>query len=172
MIALQHLSPLIGLIFIVGLIAAAYSTADSALTSLTTSFCVDFLGLNKESNDNDDNSMKKRWGVHIAFSVVLFLIIIIFHWLNNDAVINGLFKAAGYTYGPILGLFSFALIFGKRSMNSWAVLISCLMAPVLTYWLDSHDLFCGFKLGFLNLLLNGLLSFIGLWIASKWIWKR
>lgn len=165
MIALNHLPPFIGIAFVLGLVAAAYSTADSALTSLTTSFCVDFLGMDQS---HQPNQRQKRLMVHIGFSVVLFLIIVIFHALNNQAVINGLFKAAGYTYGPILGLFTFA-IFSRKKINPQghiAVIVACLIAPILTYLLDINDLFCGFKLGFLNLLLNGLISWILIFMVA------
>ena len=167
LIAFEHLPSSIGLIFIVGLIAAAYSTADSALTSLTTSFCVDFLDIQNRNDWDEVEKTRNRYMVHIGFSIVLFVIIVLFHALNSDAVINGLFKAAGYTYGPILGLFAFALIFGKSSLNNKMVIGACILAPILTYWLDVNDMYCGFSLGFLNLLLNGMLSFIGLLIASK-----
>ena len=169
MIALNHLSPFISLAFILGLIAAAYSTADSALTSLTTSYCVDFLDMEAGSAQERDDTIKRRW-VHVAFSILLFLVIIVFNWLNNDAVINGLFKAAGYTYGPILGLFVYALIRKKHKGPDpkWAIILVCVIAPILTYILDINDLFCGFKLGFLNLLLNGLISLL---LISLVYWK-
>jgi len=165
LVALEHLSPVISIAFVLGLVAAAYSTADSALTSLTTSFCVDFLKMDTSSKPTD---RKRRLMVHIAFSIILFFIIIIFHSLNNDAVINGLFKAAGYTYGPILGLFIYALFFAKKISHAGhiGIIVACLLAPILTYWLDVNDMFCGFKLGFLNLLLNGILSLLLLSIAA------
>lgn len=167
-IALQHLSPWVGLVFILGLIAAAYSTADSALTSLTTSFCVDFLDLDEEEA-HTSKAEKTRWSVHIGFSVLLFGIIVLFHQMNNDAVINGLFTAAGYTYGPILGLFVHALIWPHQrlSRSHWLLIILCFVAPVITYVLDTNDLFCGFKLGFLNLLLNGIVSFVLILLVKK-----
>ena len=165
MIALEHLSPTIALIFVIGLIAAAYSTADSALTSLTTSFCVDFLGIHKK--EGLETGRSTRWKVHLLFSFILFIIILLFHWVNSDAVINGLFMAAGYTYGPIVGLFTFALIFKHRKLNQAGVLITCLLAPILTYVLVVNKMFCGFELGFLNLVLNGILSFIGLILVTQ-----
>lgn len=113
-IALRHLPPVAGVLFVLGLVAAAYSSADSALTALTTSFCVDFLGMNEVSNeDKDDETLiadrKRRLQVHIGFSVLLFGVILAFRQINNDAIITQLFKAAGYTYGPLLGLFAFGL---------------------------------------------------------------
>ncbi|MEL6922544.1 MAG: sodium:solute symporter [Bacteroidota bacterium] len=166
-IALQHLSPGIGIIFLLGLIAAAYSSADSALTALTTSFCIDFLDFEKKKLNTDPAELKKtRLKVHVAFSAILFVVIIVFNLINNDAVINGLFTAAGYTYGPILALFCFGM-FTNRSVRDQLVLPVCLAAPVLAYILDRNDLFIGFELGFMILLLNALLTFIGLFLISQ-----
>ena len=165
-IALQHLSPFVGVVFILGLTAAAYSSADSALTALTTSFCVDFLGMQKEGGDA--STRKTRWIVHIGFSVVLLLVILVFNAMNDDAVINNLFIAAGYTYGPLLGLYTFGM-FTKRKVNDQLVLPVCIAAPVLSYLLNQfrNELLGGFEFGFLILAVNGLLTFIGLWLISK-----
>ena len=105
--------------------------------------------------------------VHLAFSVVLFLAIIIFHSLNNDAVINGLFKAAGYTYGPILGLFTFGLT-TKRQIKDKLVIPLALSAPILSYIIDtnSKEWFNGFTFGFFILAVNGLITYFGLWLLS------
>lgn len=166
-IAMNHLPPFIGITFILGLIAAAYSSADSALTALTTSFCIDFLDFEKKERSE---SLKKKLRIitHISFSVLLFLTIIIFKALNNDAIINELFIAAGYTYGPILGLFSFGML-TKYQIHDKGALLVCIGAPLLSFiineksniWLD------GFEFGFLILALNGILTFLGLLIISK-----
>jgi Na+/proline symporter len=166
-IAMNHLTPLIGATFILGLIAAAYSSADSALTALTTSFCVDFLDFEKKERDENDKR-KIRLIVHLGFSLVLFLVIVVFKALNNDAIINELFIAAGYTYGPILGLFTFGLIMRRKVRDKYVIWI-CLAAPLLSYiinrnsslWLD------GFEFGFLILALNGILTFLGLLLIAK-----
>ena len=166
MIALEHLSPVIGIVFILGLIAAAYSSADSALTALTTSFCVDFL--NFEKNGEEEGVKKKnRIIVHIGFSLLIFSLIIIFNSLSNAAVINKLFEWAGYTYGPLLGLFAFGLFTDLKFRDNYQVILVCLAAPVITYILASNDLYIGFKLGFLNILLNGILTFLGLYLLSS-----
>lgn len=165
LLALNYLSPAVGVFFILGLIAAAYSSADSALTALTTSFSVDFLGLHKK----EDNAAARRTRliVHIGFSIILLLMIVLFNVINDDSVINNLFKAATYTYGPILGLFSFSIL-TKRGIKDQYVIPICIMAPLITYYLDTHsvELFNGFKFGFLSLLLNGILTFLGLWMIS------
>lgn len=160
----QHLGSGTAIVFILGLIAAAYSSADSALTALTTSFCVDFLGFEK-SEESEDEKKRKRFFVHIGFSVLLFLTIIIFNAVNDDSVITKIFQLAGYTYGPLLGLFAFG-IFTNLKVQDRFVLIICLIAPVITWFLNVNDLFINFKLGFLIILLNGLLTFGGLWAIS------
>lgn len=169
-IAIQHLSPLAGITFVLGLIAAAYSSADSTLTALTTSFCIDFL--NFEKKDQSEAEQKKiRTRVHIGMSAMLFVIILFFGALNNSAVINSLFKAAGYTYGPLLGLFAFSLLTRrhiKDGMGKWIVVI-CVLSPIISYIIDTNSAqwFFGFKLGFLIIALNGLLTFTGLWLISR-----
>jgi Na+/proline symporter len=166
-IALNYLPETVGIIFLVGITAAAYSSADSALTGLTTSFSVDFLGLNR--SDKPEHVLKRiRMIVHFSFSVVLFLAIIIFHSLNNDAVINGLFKAAGYTYGPILGLFTFGLTTTRTIRDKWIIPIA-IMAPILSYIIDSNskEWLNGFTFGFFILAVNGTLTYLGLLLISK-----
>lgn len=166
-IAINHLGPSIGVIFILGLIAAAYSSADSALTALTTSFCIDFLDF--ERKDRSEAEKKKtRLKVHIAFSLVLFVVIVLFKLLNNDAIINQLFRAAGYTYGPLLGLFTFGMFTKINIRDKWVWLI-CIIAPLLTVFIDlnSEALLGGFKFGSMLIALNGALTFIGLWLLKK-----
>ncbi|MCB9048188.1 MAG: sodium:solute symporter [Lewinellaceae bacterium] len=166
MLAMRHLPTFVGVLFVLGLIAAAYSSADSALTALTTSFCVDFLGFEK-SEVSEDSKQRTRFFVHIGISFLLFVIIIIFHSIHNEAVISSLFVAAGYTYGPILGLFAFGLM-TRREVRSVLVVPVCLAAPVLSYFLDKYSgqLFFGFQFGFLIIALNGLITFLGLWMIS------
>lgn len=165
-IALQYLSPVVGLIFMIGLMAAAYSSADSALAALTTSFCVDFLNMEDNGKTEAENRRTRFW-VHLGFSFVLMLAIFVFKALNNDAVINELFKAAGYTYGPLLGLFTFGMLTRRQIRDQWVVAV-CVAAPVLTWVLvDLAARYFSFQFGFLNLALNGLLSFLGLWLISK-----
>lgn len=162
-IALNHLNPVMALVFIIGLLAAAYSSADSALTSLTTSFCVDFLNFEK------GNAPKKtRYIVHIAFSFILFLSIIIFRLLNNDSVVWEIFKAAGYTYGPLLGLFSFGLLTKFKVPDFFPVTIVCIVSPVICYFINKYstEIFNGYQVGFELLLFNGLLTFLGLLFLS------
>lgn len=162
-IALNHLNPMMALVFIIGLLAAAYSSADSALTSLTTTFCVDFLDFEK------GNAPKStRYIVHIAFSFVLLFVIILFRQFNDDSVVWEIFKAAGYTYGPLLGLFGFGLLTKRKVPDLILVLIVCIIAPIICYFINKFStvIFGGYQVGFELLIFNGLLTFIGLWILS------
>ncbi len=166
LLAIQHLGPLVAISFIIGIMAAAYSSADSALTSLTTSFCVDILGFEK-STESEEVKKKKRLAVHIGFSIVLFAVIILFEAINNEAVIKGLFTAAGYTYGPILGLFCYGMFTKNKLPDAWVPLV-CIAAPILTYFINSNSevLFGGLKFGFLIVVINGLLTFLGLLLLT------
>ncbi len=162
-LSLTQLPAIAGIVFILGLTAAAYSSADSALTALTTSFCVDFLGFKE-----DDNRRNIRYIVHIGFSIILFLVIIVFRMLNNDSVINSLFTLAGYTYGPLLGLYAYGLFTRKSISDRWVPAVA-VISPVLCYIISSHSKvwFNGYTFGFELLILNGLITFIGLAILQK-----
>ncbi|GJM34267.1 MAG: sodium:solute symporter [Saprospiraceae bacterium] len=188
MIALQNLSPAVGIIFILGLIAAAYSSADSALTALTTSFCVDFLNFEKIAR-SEEEKQGIRLRVHIGFSFFLFLLILVFRSLNNEAVINQIFIAAGYTYGPLLGLFCFGMFTNLKlreylDLSNYQitsklppalqkinlVAVICLLSPILSFIVDkySSEVLYGFQFGFLIIALNGLITFVGLlWISYR-----
>ena len=165
LLAIQHFSLAAGIFFILGIIAAAYSSADSALTALTTSFCVDILNFN-EKTEKDKKRIRIR--VHLMFSVLLLLVIIVFKVINNESVIKSVFTAAGYTYGPILGLFAFGL-FTKFAIKDRYVLVVAILAPIISFILDlnSAKWFFGYKIGFEILIINGLLTFIGLLIINR-----
>ena len=164
-IALEHLNPAIVMIFLLGLIAAAYSSADSALTALTTSFCVDFLDF--EGKEQTPRLKQTRWMVHIGFSVVLFLVIIVFSRLNDKSVINELFTAAGYTYGPLLGLYAMGLFTKIKIQDPFAPII-CILAPILTFVINSNsEAWFNYKFGFELLIMNGLITFLGLLAISR-----
>jgi SSS family transporter len=165
LLALGHFNQFAGILFLLGIVAAAYSSADSALTAMTTSFCVDFLGFEKKEIKNNE---KVRMLVHVGFSLLLFLVILVFNSINDSSVINSVFTAAGYTYGPLLGLFSFGL-FTKRPLTDKYVPVICVLSPLLSYLINinSESLLWGYKFGFEILLLNGLLTFLGLWAISS-----
>jgi len=154
-------------VFVLGLIAAAYSSADSALTSLTTSFCVDFLGFEKDKNTSEDRQKKTRFLVHIGFSFLLFLVILAFYFSAERAIIDLIFVIASYTYGPLLGLYTFGF-FTKREVIDKFVPIVCLAAPVLSFIINyySETLFFGYVFSYELLILNGMLTFFGLYALS------
>lgn len=166
LLALNHLGLFASIVFILGITAATFSSADSVLTTLTTSFCIDFLKFDP-SLENAKNT-RTRHLIHIIFAVLLLAVIIIFQKINNDAVINSVFTAAGYTYGPLLGLFSFGL-FTKFNVKDKIVPIICIISPIIVWILDTNSVnwLNGYKFGFELLMLNGLITFIGLYIFKK-----
>lgn len=163
-IALNHLGEFAGIIFVIGLISAAYPSADGALTSLTTSVCIDFLNFQQLTDENKKKKM--RYVVHISFAILILIVIVIFKSLNDSAIIEKLFKAAGYTYGPLLGLFA-AGLFTKMNLKDKWIPIICVLSPIICYLLNenSSQWFGGYQFGFLILPLNGLLTFIGLYLV-------
>ena len=155
----------LAMVFILGIIAAAYSSADSALTSLTTSYCVDFLDIEKKPK-NKQKQIRKR--VHITISIILVIVVVIFDKLLDKSVISGLFTIASYTYGPLLGLFFFG-IFTKYKVKEQYVLLVCILSVIISYLLKENapKWFNGYHFGFELLGLNGLMTFIGLWFIRK-----
>jgi Na+/proline symporter len=155
---------LVGVMFLIGITAATYASSDSALTALTTSFSIDFM--NVQNKTEAETIRIKNW-VHVGFSVVFVIVILIFHSVNSSDLITAIYKIASYTYGPLLGLFAYG-IFSKRGVIDKAVPFICIAAPLLTYFtvqlIESN---VGYKFGFENLLLNGLYTVIGLAIFGK-----
>ena len=164
-LALGHFPQIVGLVFILGIIAITYASADSALTALTTSFCVDFLDF---KNRSEHERVRMRYIVHVGFSVLMVLVILAFDVLNSDNVVTAVFKVAGYTYGPLLGLYTFGL-YTKRAVRDRFVPLICVVAPLLTYIIsdNSIDWFWGYEFGFEVLILNGFLTFTGLMAVSS-----
>jgi len=165
LLALDHFSVFAGITFLLGITAAAYSSADSALTALTTSFCVDILGF---GNWDSEKHKRDRILVHLGFSLLLFVVILIFRAINDQSVISAVFTIAGYTYGPILGLFAFGL-FTRIEVRDNLVLPVCLASPIVSYLLNiySEELLGGYNFGYEILMVNGLLTFIGLFLIRK-----
>ncbi|MCU0400140.1 MAG: sodium:solute symporter [Algoriphagus sp.] len=166
MLATQHFSSFTGIIFVLGIIAAAYSSADSTLTALTTSFCFDFLQI--ERNYAPEKRVAIRKKVHIAFTGLMFFLILAFYWLNDQSVINSVFIIAGYTYGPLLGLYSFGLFTKFQVKDNWVPYLA-VAAPLLTFLISSNSekWLWGYKFGFEALILNGALMFLGLYLFRK-----
>ena len=160
----ESMPVVVGLFFLLGLIAAAYSSADSALTALTTSFCVDFLAIEKKEASKQISIRKRS---HILFSVILFLVILIFKLINDESVISALFKVAGYTYGPLLGMYAFGL-FTKWKIKDHLIIPVVLLAPIISYILQlKSPVWWGFNFGFELLIVNGVLCFLGMLLIRK-----
>lgn len=154
----------LGFVFLIGLLASAFSSADSAMTALTTSICVDLLGTERRPNDQAQ-AIRKR--VHAGVAMALFAVIMIFSTVQDSSVVSAIFTAANYTYGPLLGLFSFGLITNKRPTDRWIPWVA-ILSPVLCYALEAGlKQAYGFSFGFALLPVNGLLTFIGLWVLTK-----
>tara|TARA_B100001057_G_scaffold264292_1_gene264399 strand:+ start:3045 stop:4517 length:1473 start_codon:yes stop_codon:yes gene_type:complete len=155
----------VGIIFILGLIAAAYSSADSALTSLTTSFCIDFLKL-EQYPDSQQKRIRKQ--THIGMSLVLVVVVILFKYVLDRNVIDGLLTVASYTYGPLLGLFAFGIFtpFQIHDRKVWIVILLSILLIVLVGNL-SHETLGGYQIGYELLPLNGLLTFLGLLLIRQ-----
>jgi SSS family transporter len=165
LLALNHMSMLIGVFFLLGITAANYASADSALTSLTTAFCVDFLNISKKKDELKNRLLRRT---HIGFSILLFCVIMIFRVINDQSVVVAVFKAAGYTYGPLLGLFSFGLL-TKKDVHDRFVPVVTIISPFLAWAIEtwSERLFNGYQIGFELIIINGAITFIGLLLIQK-----
>ena len=166
LLATEHFSAFTAIIFVLGIIAAAYSSADSTLTALTTTFCIDFLEIERKYAPEKRVQIRKK--VHIAFTALFYLLILAFYWLNDQSVINSVFIIAGYTYGPLLGLYAFGLFTKWKVKDKWVPYLAVL-APLLTFAVASNSerWLWGYKFGFEALILNGLLMFIGLCLLRR-----
>ncbi len=167
LIAFKYIGIAGGLAFILGLAAATFSSADSVLTTLTTSMYIDFLGADENKSISPEQKLKLKNRLHIAFAFLLLVCILLFRQLNNQALITTIFDIAGITYGPLLGLFAFGIL-NKRSVSFNSALFVCLLSPTLTWFFKYGISVSGFeyKMGFEALLLNGLLTYLGLFTAS------
>jgi Na+/proline symporter len=155
---------LVGVTFLIGITAATYASSDSALTALTTAFSIDFMDV---ENKPEAERIKIKNRVHIGFSVIFVIVILIFNVLNNSDVISAVYKIASYTYGPLLGLFAYG-IYTKRGVIDKYVPFICIASPILTYFsVILIEKYTGYIFGFENLLLNGLITIIGLMIFRK-----
>ena len=168
-IALFHLPPAIGVIFIIALISALFPSADGALTALTSSFCIDILGIRRQEGLTEEKQKRTRIFVHLSFAIVFLICVMVFKWINNKSIIGIILDLAGYTYGPLLGLFSFGMLTKRILPKGYGVTVVCLLAPAICYALGkaAPTLFNEYQIGFEMLLINGMLTFFGLWMLSK-----
>jgi len=176
----------IGIIFIIALISALFPSVDGAITSLTSCYCIDILGL-KKSDATEKAKKRTRLKVHFSFAIVFFIMVLIFRWMNDKLIIDFILKFAGVTYGPLLGLFAFGIL-TNRKLNEKLIWAVCIVAPLLVLILDmlsnpawyeaklhmklgldslSATTFRGYKIGNELILINGIITFIGLWFISR-----
>ncbi|WP_269531152.1 sodium:solute symporter [Chitinimonas sp. BJYL2] len=167
-VVLGHLPELVQVIFVIALISALFPSADGAITALTASFCIDLLGMQKRDDWSSEHKKRIRQRVHLTFGAVFLLLVLGFKAINNPSMIGLILKLAAYTYGPLLGLFAFGIL-TRRSVRDGAVIWIALAAPLLCYVLNAnqHHLFGSYQLGLELLLLNGALTFAGLWSVSR-----
>ncbi|MES1215934.1 MAG: sodium:solute symporter [Bacteroidota bacterium] len=190
-IALHYMPSAVSIIFVIGLISALFPSADGALTALTSSFCIDILGMKRRADWDEKKKKRTRMTIHFIFAMVFFGMVMIFKWIDNKSIIDVILKVAGFTYGPLLGLFSFGIL-TKRTINDKLALYVCIAAPLLILGIDfinniqwyqkqlkldgvwiesvqnlSESLFGKFKIGYELLIYNGLFTFLGLFLISK-----
>ncbi|MCB0758263.1 MAG: sodium:solute symporter [Flavobacteriales bacterium] len=166
-LALQQFPAWLGLMFIIGLISALFPSADGALTALTASTCLDLIGIRDRGWD-EAKQKRVRQRVHLGMAGLFLLFILYFHWLATPTVIKTLFDIAGFTYGPLLGLFAFGILFKAVPQERWVPLV-CIAAPIVTYFIRmySQQLFFGYKMGFEVLLVVAGFTMLGLWAVSS-----
>jgi len=168
-IAFNHFSLLPAIVFLLGLTAATFATTDSALTALTTSFCVDFLKMNQKNKQYDKKMVKQRYFVHLSFALLLFLVIMIFNAINDASVVSMIFRIASYTYGPLLGMYAFGLFLKNRQIADKITPVICLLSPLFTFLIakNSEFIFGNYVFDVELIILNGVITFFGLLIFSR-----
>jgi Na+/proline symporter len=164
-LALNELGLGVGIFFLLGITASSYASADSALAGLTTSFCIDFLDF---KNKSEEQRGRQKTIVHVAFSVLFLIIIVVFKEINERSVIDAVLNVAGYTYGPLLGLFAFGIL-TTFPVRDRLVPIVCALSPVLSYLISANApvWFNGYVIGIEILIINGIITFLGLWLISR-----
>ena len=167
-LALHHMPPVISVIFIIALISALFPSADGAMTALTSSFCIDILDMQQRTDWTEAQKKKYRQRIHLVMAFVFLLVVMIFEWVNNQSMIGVILKVATYTYGPLLGLYSFG-IFTKRRVHDVLVPVVCVAAPLLCLIVDIYQsaFFGSFQIGLELLIINGLFTYLGLWLIPE-----
>ena len=167
-VVLGHLPATVQIIFVIALISALFPSADGAITALTSSFCIDILGINGRNDLNEAAKKRLRHQVHIGFALLFLLLVMIFKWADNPSMIGLILKLAGYTYGPLLGLFAFGIL-TQRVVRDHLVPYIAVAAPVVCFFIDKYQraIFGAYEIGLELLIINGLITFAGLWLASS-----
>ncbi len=167
-VALEHMPPFISIVFIIALISALFPSADGAITALTSSFSIDLLGMKRREDWDDKKKQKVRKTVHLVFAVIFLLFVMVFKWVNNPSMIGVILKVAAYTYGPLLGLFAFGML-TKRRVKDKLVPYIAFASPLICFVIDKFQqkIFGSFEIGLELLIINGLITFIGLYLVSS-----
>ncbi|NCI45707.1 sodium:solute symporter [Sediminibacterium soli] len=167
-LALNHMPPAISVIFIIALISALFPSADGAITALTSSFCIDIIGMQRRTDMSETQKKKTRQRVHLVFAFLFLLFVMMFKWISDPSMIGVILKVAGFTYGPLLGLFTFGIVL-KRKVNDRLVPIICIASPVICFFIDKYQkyIFGSFEIGLELLIINGLITFGGLLLISR-----
>lgn len=167
MIALNHLGLVAAGFFVIGLISAGYSSADGTFAAITTSFCYDIIDMNRWTKTEQQRTRIRRW-THVGMSLIFLTIILIFSRFHNDSLIRIIFMVAGYTYGPILGLFAFGMFSNRSIRNQWIIPTLSILTPVIVFFISKYStyLFDGYKFGFELIILNGALMMLFLFLCS------
>jgi len=167
-IALNHMPPFISIIFIIALISALFPSADGAMTALTSSLCIDVFGMKERKEWDEKKKERFRKNVHLIVAFSFLIMVVIFKLINDNSMIGLILKLAGFTYGPLLGLFAFG-IFTKYKVEDKLVPFVCIASPIASYFIDKYQeiIFGEFKIGLELLIINGFLTFIGLWMIRK-----
>jgi Na+/proline symporter len=167
-VVLGHLPQAVQIIFVIALISALFPSADGAITALTSSFCIDLLGMQQRVDWSEAEKKRVRHQVHLGFAALFLLLVMVFKWIDDPSMIGLILKLAAYTYGPLLGLFAFGILTTRQVRGNWVPWV-CLAAPVLCLVVDANQqlLFGSYQIGLELLLLNGALTFGGLWLVSQ-----
>jgi Na+/proline symporter len=167
-VVMQQLPAAVQLLFVIALVSALFPSADGALTALTSSFCIDILGMKQRPGWDEARRQRVRRGVHLGFAALFMALVLVFRSIDDPSMIGLILKIAAYTYGPLLGLFAFGLLTRRAVRDRWVPRVA-LAAPLLCWAIDSQQrlLFGEWQLGLELLLLNGALTFAGLWVASR-----
>ena len=167
-VVLGHLPAMVQIIFVIALISALFPSADGAITALTSSVCIDILGINRRTDMNEAQRTRMRHRVHLSFAALFLLLVMVFKWAENPSMIWLILKLAGYTYGPLLGMFAFGIL-TRRVVRDRLVPFIALTAPIICFFIDKYQrvLFGNYEIGLELLIINGALTFAGLWMVSS-----
>ena len=167
-LALNHMPPIVSVIFIIALISALFPSADGAITALTSSFCIDILGIQRKEEWSEEKRKRIRQRVHLTVAFIFLVFVMVFHWVDDPSMITVILKLAAYTYGPLLGLFTFGILTKRTVTDKWVPFI-CVLSPLICFGIEMiTPMFVeGFKMGPELLVVNGLLTYIGLYAVSQ-----